>query len=237
MSNEKILIIEDEAAIGELLVYNLRKEGYNWIRHELTGEAGLEAARSYRPDIILLDLMLPGIDGLSVCRMLKQSEATASTAIIMLTAKGEESDMIVGLELGADDYVTKPFSPKILAARIRAVLRRRAAEPSGEYSQDDLRCGPVRMNKGTRRCELNGQELVLTCSEFDLLYLLIKRPGWVFTRDQIINALRGGDYPVTARAMDVQVVGLRRKLGEYAGLIETIRGVGYRFSQDGELEE
>ncbi len=229
MSNEKILIIEDEPGIGELIIYNLQKEGYANLRYALSGEEGLQTALAFKPDLILLDLMLPGIDGLSVCRQLKMNPATNGISIVMLTAKSEDSDIVVGLELGADDYITKPFSPKVLTARIRAVLRRKE-QPLDNYGGDTLKCGPLNMNKGTRLCMLNGVELTLTCSEFDLLWLLASRPGWVFTRNQIVNAIRGGDYPVTARAMDVQIVGLRRKLGEDAGIIETIRGVGYRFN-------
>lgn len=232
MSKEKILIIEDESAIQELLDYNLRKEGYTELRSALSGERGLEIAREFLPDLILLDLMLPGMDGLSVCRKLKSSEVTSDIPVIMLTAKGEESDIIVGLEMGADDYVTKPFSTKLLIARIRAVLRRRGGELESDYSEGELRRGPLLLNNGTRLAQIDGKLLNLTCSEFDLLYLLARKPGWVFTRSRIVNEIRGGDYPVTERAIDVQVVGLRKKLGEFAPMIETIRGVGYRFNAE-----
>ena len=150
----------------------------------------------------------------------------------MLTAKSEESDVVIGLELGADDYITKPFSPKILTARIRAVLRRIAALEEVPEDEKELSRGPLHMNSARRSVMLNGQELDLTCSEFNILYHLAKRPGWVFTRNQIVNAIRGDDYPVTERAIDVQIVGLRRKMGAFGELIETVRGIGYRFSQE-----
>ncbi len=234
MANEKILIIEDEAGIQEILDYNLRKEGYAQLRSAFSGERGLEVAREFLPDLILLDLMLPGIDGLSVCRKLKADNETSNIPIIMLTAKGEESDIIVGLEMGADDYIPKPFSPKLLIARVRAVLRRYNGDVVDmDYSGDELRRGALVLNNGTRLAKLDGKLLTLTCSEFDLLYLLARKPGWVFTRDRIVNEIRGDDYPVTIRAIDVQIVGLRRKLGDYAAAIETIRGVGYRFNLEG----
>ena len=192
----------------------------------------LESAVTYKPDLILLDLMLPGVDGLTVCKNLKADPVTKHIPVIMLTAKSEESDVVIGLELGADDYITKPFSPKILTARIRAVLRRIAALEEVPEDEKELSRGPLHMNSARRSVTLNGQELDLTCSEFNILYHLAKRPGWVFTRNQIVNAIRGDDYPVTERAIDVQIVGLRRKMGAFGELIETVRGIGYRFSQE-----
>lgn len=229
MSSEKILVVEDEAAIAELLIYNLGKEGYQ-LRHAASGETGLRAAREWRPDLVLLDLMLPGIDGLTVCRRLKSDAETARIPVVMLTAKGEESDIVVGLELGADDYIVKPFSNKILTARLRAALRRNRENP--EDASNAICSGPLRLDRNTRTAELGGEPLELTCSEFDILATLAARPGWVFTRGRIINAVRGGDYPVTERSIDVQIVGLRRKLAKRADLIETMRGVGYRFNPD-----
>ncbi|MDO5112742.1 MAG: response regulator transcription factor [Planctomycetia bacterium] len=237
MPSEKILIIEDEKAIGDLLIYNLQKEGYTAVRHALTGESGLEEVRKFEPDLIFLDLMLPEMSGLDVCRKLKSRPETSRIPIIMLTAKSEESDMIVGLELGADDYVTKPFGAKLLLARMRAVLRRCSMPPEnfGEDLSDGILCHePLWMNLFTRQMKLAGEPVTLTFNEFNILHLLASRPGRVFTRSQLVLETRGDDYPVTERAIDVQILGLRRKLGEYATLIETIRGVGYRFVEEWE---
>ena len=232
MSKERIMIVEDEESIQELIKYNLQREGYLVPVCCENGESALESAVTYKPDLILLDLMLPGVDGLTVCKNLKADPVTKHIPVIMLTAKSEESDVVIGLELGADDYITKPFSPKILTARIRAVLRRIAALEEVPEDEKELSRGPLHMNSARRSVTLNGQELDLTCSEFNTLYHLAKRPGWVFTRNQIVNAIRGDDYPVTERAIDVQIVGLRRKMGAFGELIETVRGIGYRFSQE-----
>ena len=232
MSKERIMIVEDEESIQELIKYNLQREGYLVPVCCENGESALESAVTYKPDLILLDLMLPGVDGLTVCKNLKADPVTKHIPVIMLTAKSEESDVVIGLELGADDYITKPFSPKILTARIRAVLRRIAALEEVPEDEKELSRGPLHMNSARRSVTRNGQELDLTCSEFNILYHLAKRPGWVFTRNQIVNAIRGDDYPVTERAIDVQIVGLRRKMGAFGELIETVRGIGYRFSQE-----
>ena len=232
MSRERIMIVEDEESIQELIRYNLQREGFLVPVCCENGESALENAVTYKPDLILLDLMLPGMDGLTVCRNLKSDPATRRIPVIMLTAKSEESDIVIGLELGADDYITKPFSPKILTARIHAVLRRIAALEETPADEKELSRGPLHMNEARRSAMLDGRELDLTCSEFNILYHLAKRPGWVFTRNQIVNAVRGDDYPVTERAVDVQIVGLRRKLGEFGDLIETVRGIGYRFRQE-----
>ena len=218
MGKEKILIVEDEEAIQELIRYNLNKEGFDRVRCCDSGEKALETALDFAPDLILLDLMLPGIDGLAVCRKLRNEPRTSTVPIIMLTAKSEESDI-------------EPFSPKVLIARIRSVLRR-VNPPEAEAAGASLKRGPLSMNRGTREALLEGKPLVLTFSEFEILYLLARRPGWVYTRGQIVNEVKGDDYPVTERAIDVQMVSLRRKLGEYGSLIETVRGVGYRFVQE-----
>ena len=231
MGKENILIVEDEEAIQELIRYNLNKEGFDRVRCCDSGETALAAAQEFAPDLILLDLMLPGIDGLTVCRKLRSEPRTSAIPIIMLTAKSEESDIVIGLEMGADDYLPKPFSPKVLIARIRSVLRR-VNHLESEAAGTTLKRGPLSMNRGTREALLDGKPLVLTFSEFEILYLLARRPGWVYTRGQIVNEVKGDDYPVTERAIDVQMVSLRRKLGEYGSLIETVRGVGYRFVQE-----
>lgn len=226
-----ILIIEDEADISELIRYNLEKEDYR-VTTASSGEDGLKAAFPDCPDLIILDLMLPGLDGLEVCRALKRNDETKSIAIVMLTAKTEESDIIVGLELGADDYVTKPFSPKVLIARIRAVLRRKA-EPvtSAEPAAETIRAHDLVIHPGQHQVLVGESPIQLTASEFAILLFLVQRPGWVFTRKQIIDAIKGEDYAITERAVDVQVVGLRKKLGPAGTYIETVRGVGYRFKE------
>lgn len=227
MGKEHILVIEDEEDILALLHYNLIKEGFR-VTCAQTGEEGLNAARALKPDLVLLDLMLPGIDGLDVCRALKRDKPGSDIPIVMLTAKGEEHDIVTGLELGADDYVTKPFSPKVLSSRIKAVLRRR--ERGGDVDDHEtLHIGAISIHPGRNEVSVDGAPVELTFTEFRVLYLLARRPGWVFTRYQIVNAVRGDDYSVTDRAVDVQIVGLRKKLGKAGKLIETVRGVGYRF--------
>ncbi|MBM3317680.1 MAG: response regulator transcription factor [Candidatus Eisenbacteria bacterium] len=226
MAEAHILIVEDEEDILQLIEYNLLKEGFT-AACARTGEEALRLARDEQPDLVLLDLMLPGIDGLEVCRTLRRQPPTAMTPIVMLTAKGEEADIVAGLELGADDYITKPFTPKVLVARIRTVLRRRAAAPVEKDSI--LRIHGIEIHPGRHEVLVGGKRVELTFTEFRLLQLLAGRPGWVFTRYQIVNAVRGEDYVVTDRAVDVQIVGLRKKLGEAGRYIETVRGVGYRF--------
>jgi len=226
MAKETIFIVEDEEDIRELITYNLSKEGYK-VTGVASGEAAMTAIGKQPPDLILLDLMLPGTDGLEVCRLLKGDSETREIPIIMVTAKGEEADIVVGLELGADDYIVKPFSPKVLIARVRAILRRTRAIPdddSVEVKIHDLVICP-----GRHEALVGGDRVDLTVTEFRLLHLLARRPGWVFTRYQIVDALHGSDYPVTDRSIDVQVVGLRKKLGKAGSYIETVRGVGYRF--------
>jgi two-component system alkaline phosphatase synthesis response regulator PhoP len=228
MAKETILVIEDDEDIRRLVSLTFGKEGYKIIE-AVSGEDGLKKAAAAPPDLIVLDLMLPGLDGLEVCRLLKRGEATQATPIVMLTAKGEESDIVAGLELGADDYITKPFSPRVLVARIRAVLRRRSVESPDE--DQPLTVENIVIHPGRHDVRVDGRAVELTPSEFKLLHFLARRPGWVFTRYQIVDALRGEDYPVTDRSVDVLVVGLRKKLGEAGQLIETVRGVGYRFRE------
>jgi two-component system alkaline phosphatase synthesis response regulator PhoP len=228
MAKEHILVVEDEEDILELLRYNLTKEGYR-VTGVLSGEEGLKAARSQPPDLIVLDLMLPGIDGLTVCRELKMDAKTRDVPIIILTAKGEEADIVTGLELGADDYITKPFSPRVLLARLRAVLRRRQAEPQAEA--DSLELHELAIHPGRHEVLVQGRPVDLTSTEFRLLSFLARRPGWVFTRTQIVQGVQGEDYSVSERAVDVQIVGLRKKLGPAGKYVETVRGVGYRFKE------
>ena len=228
MPKEHILVVDDEEDILELLKYNLSREGYK-VACAASGEETLKAVRSGIPDLIVLDLMLPGIDGLDVARQLKNDLKTRDVPIVMLTAKGEEADIVTGLELGADDYITKPFSPRVLVARVKAVLRRKVKEPPDKTSI--LHMHDVEIHPGRREVLVNGEPVQLTFTEFGVLNFLARRPGWVFTRSQIVDEVRGDDYFVTDRSVDVQVVGLRKKLGPAARHIETVRGVGYRFKE------
>jgi two-component system phosphate regulon response regulator PhoB len=227
MARPSILVIEDEPDILELVRYNLAKDGYAVVGAD-TGEAGLAEVRAQIPDLILLDLMLPGIDGFEVCRTLRTEPRTSAVPVVILTARGEESDIVAGLELGADDYIVKPFSPRVLAARVAAVLRRRASALSEQAS---LRVGDVAIDPTRHEVLIQGRPVELTALEFRLLQYLARHPGWVFTRRQIMQAIGGDDYAVTERAVDVQIHGLRRKLGEPEAYIETVRGVGYRFKE------
>ena len=221
-----ILVIDDEEDIRELIRYNLSKEGYR-VECAMSGEEGLEILKSLIPDMIILDLMLPGIDGLEVCRQIKSEQNLKQVPVIMVTARGDEPDIVAGLELGADDYVSKPFSPKVLLARVKSVFRRgRGASIDADeiLTQDGLVVNPKR-----REVRVDNQLTELTNTEFKLLHFLMRQPGLVFTRDQIVEGVHGDDYPVTDRSVDVQVVGLRKKLGLYGAQVETVRGVGYRF--------
>ncbi len=228
MAKEKILVVDDEADILELVRYNLSREGYH-VTGTLTGEDALRKVRSDPFDLIVLDLMLPGMDGLAFTKTLKNDSRLRSIPIVMLSAKGEEADIVTGLELGADDYITKPFSPKVMIARVRAALRRHKEEPQDEMAI--VKVHDLEINPGRRNVMAKGEPVDLTFTEFQVLLLLAKRPGWVFTRSHIVNSIRGNDYPVTDRSVDVQIVGLRRKLGAYGKYIETVRGVGYRFKE------
>ncbi len=228
MANKPILVVEDEEDIRELVRYNLERAGY----HCVCAESGAEALGQFQkepPALVLLDLMLPGIDGFEVCAMLKSNPHSAKTPIVILSARGSERDIVRGLELGADDYVTKPFSPKVLVARVGAVLRRQPPEDEGESAP--IRVGVLVLRPDQREVSLDGTAVDLTRSEFDLLALLARRPGRVFTRAQVVDALHGPGYPVTDRSVDVHVVSLRKKLGAHGERIETVRGVGYRFKE------
>lgn len=225
MANENILVVDDEEDVLELVRYNLDKNGYKVIT-AISGEQALEKARAKTPDLIILDLMLPGIDGLEVCKKLKSDVKTERIPVIMLTARGEEVDIVTGLELGADDYVTKPFSPKVLIARIRRLLHRAI---SRDLERPPIKIRDLTIQPARREVLVREKPVTLTFTEFNILYALAKRPGLVFTRYQIIDAVHGDDYLVTDRAVDVQIVSLRKKLGPCGKYIETVRGVGYRF--------
>lgn len=225
MDKPTILVVDDEEDIVELVELNIAREGYKVLACG-TGEQALEITHSKLPDLVILDLMLPGIDGLEVCRRLKSHPKTEQIPIIILSAKGEEADIVTGLELGADDYVTKPFSGKVLVARVRRVLRKAvtAIDDKSIIKIHHLTIDPARRQVFAKNKPVN-----LTFTEFNILHILAKRPGLVFTRYQIVDVLHGSDYLVTDRAVDVQIVSLRKKLGECGEYIETVRGVGYRF--------
>ncbi len=230
MEKQKILVVEDEAPIQELLQFNLERKKYR-VKVASSGEAALKVAGAYQPDLILLDIMLPGVDGLEVCKQLKADPSTVHIPIIMLTALSEETDIVTGLELGADDYVTKPFSPRVLLARVKAALRR--GDPSKTHSSNELiRIQNISIDEERHKVEVDGEDLTLTFTEFKVLKLMASQPGRVFTRYQIVDAVHGDDYPVTDRSVDVQIVGLRKKLGKTGRFIETVRGVGYRFKEE-----
>jgi len=228
MAKKHILIVDDEEDILELVRYNLEKAMYA-CTCAATGTQAVRAARSLMPDLVLLDLMLPGLDGFEVCSLLRNDAKTRHIPIIMLTAKGSESDVVRGLEMGADDYITKPFSPKVLVARVSAVLRRNRKD-AGEDAAP-IRVRELVIHPGRHEVSINGEVVDLTFSEFGIVRFLARRPGWVFTRSQIVDAVHGAGHPVTDRAVDVQIVGLRKKLGTFGDYIETVRGVGYRFKE------
>ena len=222
-----VLVIEDEPDIRELIEFNLKKYDYNVLLAN-NGEKGLKDARSYEPDLILLDLMLPGIQGIDVCRVIKSDENIKNTPIIILSALGQEEDIVLGLEAGADDYVSKPFSLEILNARIKTVLRRYYKKDEEDRNRI-LHNQNIKINPRSREVVIDGNLVSLTYTEFQILHLLMSHPGWVYTRYQIIDNIRGENYPVTDRSIDFQIVGLRKKMMGKGNLIETIRGVGYRF--------
>lgn len=229
MKKPVILSVEDEEDIQELVSYNLVKAGFN-VLCAASGEEAIEKLGASHPDLVILDLMLPGMNGLEVCKTMKRIDSLKEIPIIMLTAKGEEIDIITGLDLGADDYVSKPFSPKILIARIKAVLRkksentfRRKKEEDSIIVKDNLVIDPVRFE-----VKVNGTRVKLTVTEFNILKLLARRASWVFTRQQIIDAVKGYEFSVTPRAVDVHIFSLRNKLGKAGERIESVRGIGYR---------
>jgi two-component system phosphate regulon response regulator PhoB len=229
MVKPRILIIADERGLTDVLTYNLQREGYDaLVAHD--GQEGLRKAQTHLPDMILLDLMLPGMDGLEVCRQLRAGKQTARIPILMLTARGEETDQVVGFSVGADDYVTKPFSVRVLLQRIRALQRRTetSAEPVGIAEQLG-----VRVDRTKHQASVAGQEIELTPTEFRLLECLLRQPGRAFTRTQLMDAAIEEGAIVLERTIDVHVKSLRRKLGDAGKYIETVRGVGYRFREQG----
>lgn len=229
---ERIVIIEDEVDILEVLQLQLTREGYR-VTACSDGEGGLARVREEDPDLVLLDLMLPGLDGLEVCRRIKSDPVTEAVRIIMVSAKGEETDIVIGLELGADDYVAKPFSPRLLLARIKAVLRRGPRKQEHESDERITREGLV-IDLVAHRVTVHGNAINLTATEMRLLHFLASHAGRVFTRDQLLSRVIGERAVVVDRNIDVHIGSVRRKLGECRDLIETLRGVGYRFKEEGE---
>lgn len=233
MPKEHILIVDDEEDILELIDFNLAREGYK-VTGVLTGEDALKMVKSDNIDLMILDLMLPGMDGFEVTKQIKNNPDIPDVPIIILSAKGEEADVITGLELGADDYISKPFSPKILVARARSLLRRKKFHDikKPEEQTQQINIFGIMIDSVRYKVEVDGHNIDLTYSEFNILSFLSRRPGWVFTRQQIVDAVRGENYAVTERSIDVQIVGLRKKLGDHGKYIETVRGIGYRFKEE-----
>lgn len=240
-----ILIVDDEQPIIELIRYNLQKEGFTVFAAE-NGAKALDLARTEKPDLIILDLMLPDMGGFDVCRVLRNDTDTAHIPIIMATAKSSDSDIVSGLELGADDYITKPFSPKVLVARVKGVLRRFqeqnvSGRPLSQKGTDIVHIHGLQIIPQKFEVSYNGTPIIFSATEFSILYHLARHPGQVFSRIQIINDIKGASYPVTERSIDVQILSIRKKLAEVAGspaianMIETVRGVGYRFVEVFEL--
>ena len=228
MNKAVILIIEDDPAIQELLFFTLSQEGWKLLQAK-TGEDGLKLLKSAKVNCILLDIMLPGMDGLKVLKKIKDIKENAGIPVIMTTAKGEESDIVAGLELGADDYVVKPYSPKVLIARIRTALRRQEESETAPSAVSVWQQGKLKLDAARHTAFYGDKPLDLFATEFALLKHFLSNPEIVFSRNQLISAIHGEDYPVTDRSVDVQILGLRKKLGDAGDMIETIRGIGYRF--------
>lgn len=231
MVKKTVLIVDDEESIRKLILYNLEKEGYTTLAVS-SGEEALSSAFGNSPDIIILDLMLPGLDGMEVCGILSKDPRTSGIPILMVTARGLDDDIIAGLEAGADDYIVKPFSPKILSARIRAVLRRQEKNIYPHNKTTILSVHGITINIPKHKVTLKGKPIALSTTEFAILELLCRNPGWVLSRNQIISAVKGADYPVTERSVDVQILGVRKKLGKPGKYLETVRGIGYRMAEE-----
>ena len=226
MNNPLIVVVEDEQAIQDVIAYNLRREGYEVLLAG-HGSEGLALIQSKRPALVILDLMLPGIDGLSICQQLRADAKTRSIPLMILSAKEEESDIVIGLSLGADDYLAKPFSPREMLARVKALLRR--ANNSRSVADDYIQVGPLAIDFSRFEAKLSGQPLKLTATEFKLLAELAGHPGRALTREHLLNRAVGDAVVVVDRNIDVHIRSVRKKLGDHAGMIETVRGLGYRF--------
>ena len=229
MANNTVLVVDDEHDILELIRYNLEREDFG-VETVETGEDALRLARETEPDLIILDIMLPGMNGTEVCKRLKSDDQTRDIPVLMLTAKSTSSDVVNGLELGADDYVTKPFIPSVLLARVRALLRRVQRSAATSATSARIRVHDLLIDVSRHEVFVDDTLVSLSATEFAILEFLARNPGWVFSRHRIIDAVKGQDYPVTERSVDVQILGLRKKLGEHGKHIETVRGVGYRLA-------
>lgn len=240
MAKVNVLVVEDESDIQQLVSYNLIRAGFH-VTCADSGEEALARLRLEKIDCVLLDLMLPGINGIEVCSAIRKtdSDKLGAIPIIMLTAKGEEEDVVAGFDCGADDYITKPFSPKVLVARIKAVVKRAVMDKEGddESKKTLITVDGLQIDKRRHEVRIDGRHLNLTTTEFGILSLLAEKPGWVFTRQQIIDSVRGYDFLITPRAIDVQIFGLRKKLANYGQMIETVRGIGYRYKANNEEYE
>jgi two-component system, OmpR family, phosphate regulon response regulator PhoB len=232
MPSTKVLIVEDDRSLVEVLQFNLTREGYN-VTAAFDGQDGLNQARLKLPDVILLDVMLPVVDGLEVCKKLRASQETRDAIVVMLTAKSEETDQLIGFSVGADDYVCKPFSIKVLLERVKALVRRKERET--QLGSDVVSCNGITIDRIKHRVSIDGNAIDLTPSEFRLLDTLIRQPGRAFDRSELIDAALGADTLVLERTIDVHVRALRKKLGRAADSIQTVRGVGYRFKETSEL--
>ena len=231
IKKNKLLVVEDEDDIRELIAFNLEMSNMTVFKAK-NGEEAIEIAENEFPDLILLDVMLPGIDGFEVCRYLKKNPATRDITIIMLTARAEDSDVVTGLEIGADDYITKPFSPRILVARVHTAIRRKQEGISDQLSPSRIKIHDIIIDIPRHEVYVKTDFINLSATEFAILKYLASNPGWVFSRSQIIDSVKGGNYPVTPRSVDVQILGLRKKLGSQGRFIETVRGVGYRMQAE-----
>ena len=228
MKRKKIVVVEDEPDLVDVVTYNLQREGYSVLTAQ-RGDEGLNLIRSERPDLVLLDLMLPGMDGLSICRQMKSDSSLSEIPIIIASAKGEESDVVIGLEMGADDYLAKPFSPRELLARIKAVLRRGAPR---DVIRDRLVIRDLVIDSGKHEVRIEDEIISLTSTEFKLLHHLASSKGRAFSREQLLNKVVGMGVIVVDRNIDVHIRAVRKKLGNHSNMIQTIRGVGYRFVED-----
>lgn len=229
MSKAKVLIVEDDRSLSDILLYNLEREGFNVFR-AFDGREAIEQAKLKKPDVVLLDVMLPSVHGLDVCRQLRKMKETKNAGILMLTAKSEDLDQVGGFEAGADDYVVKPYSMRVLLQRIQALLRRRKSE-SRDSSEEVLRSNGVEMDLKRHKVTVAGEQIDLTRSEFKLLAALMATPGRAYERSELIEDALGEDTLVLERTIDVHVRAIRRKLGDRAEVVETVRGVGYRFQE------
>jgi len=228
MSKERILIVDDEEDILELLRYILTREGYT-VKLATTGEEAVKLSAQEKPDLIIMDIILPGMDGLQATRAIKKSPDTSGVPVLMLSAKSEDADIVIGLELGADDYVTKPFSPAVLLARIKTLLRRTGKQ---EGDQSPIRIGDLTIDVNQREVFVKGRPVKITPGQFRVLQALAQRPGWAFPRGQIVDEIHGWGYDVNDRSIDLHIVALRKKLGPCASYIQTVHGVGYKLSKD-----